>query len=332
MQMRSQLVGPFLARVRAGGGDPAALVRRFGLPASAETDSETVLPLDTLHALLEAVEEATGDPFVGIHLASEMPRGTYGLLEFISRSAPNVRESIARIVRFVALLNEIVDVTFAEGDGEATIEQRIPGVPICVGRHANEFFVAMLLVESRRAAGTHWAPRRAWFAHPAPRDVSALVELLGTSDIRFGAEANGFVVGHEVLDLPLVTSDPPLLSLLHRQAEEALSQRAGPNRFLGHVQARIREQLDRGGPSLEGVADALKMSRRTLQRRLADEGVSFQGLVDNIRKDLARVYVKDPRRPLGEVAFLLGYQELSAFFRAFRRWTGMTPSEYRDAE
>ena len=68
MQMRSQLVGPFLGRVRLRGGDPEALIRRFRLPASAETDSETMLPLETLHALLEAVEEATGDPFVGIHL------------------------------------------------------------------------------------------------------------------------------------------------------------------------------------------------------------------------------------------------------------------------
>jgi AraC-like DNA-binding protein len=326
MQMRSQLVAPFLARVP----DANALIARFGLPASAARDPETVLPLETLQQLLDAVEEATGDPFVGLHVAASLPRGTYGLLEFSSRSAPTVRESMVRIVRYISLLNELVEVTLSEKDGEGTIEQRITGAPLCVGRHGNEFFVAMLLAESRRASGTHWVPRRAWFAHPAPRDRSELESLLGTRDLRFGAGANGVAVDGAVLDLPLATSDPPLLTLLDQKAEEALAARAGPNRFLGHVQARIREQLTDGGPSLERVAAALKMSRRTLQRRLADEGVSFQELAESVRRELARLYIKDPRRPLGEVAFMLGYQELSAFFRAFRRWTGMTPSEFRE--
>jgi AraC-like DNA-binding protein len=331
MQMRSQIVAPFLARVRASGGDPEALIARFGLPASAETDAETVLPLSTLKEFFESVEKATGDPFVGIHVAAALPRGTYGLLEFICRSAPTVRESMARIVRCVSLLNEIVEMTFVEKDGEGVVEQRIPGSPTCVGRQGNEFFLAMLLSESRRVAGTHWVPQRVWFAHPAPRDLSELEQLFGTREIRFGAEANGAVVGKDVLDLPLTSSDPPLLSLLERQAEDAIAARAGPNRFLGHVQARIREQLGHGGPSLESVADALKMGPRTLQRRLADQGVGFQALVDSVRGELARLYIKDGRRPIGEVAFLLGYQELSAFFRAFKRWTGMTPSEFRGA-
>ncbi|MDQ3370739.1 MAG: AraC family transcriptional regulator [Myxococcota bacterium] len=328
-RMRTQLVAPFLARVRAAGGDPAAIAQRFGLPASAETDPEVVLPLSALHELFDAVEAATGDPFVGLHVGADLPRGTYGLLEFSSRSAPTVREALARVVRYMGLLNEVVEVTLVEDAHEGVLTQRIPGAALCVGRHGNEGFLAMVLCEARRLSGAPWVPRRAWLAHPRPRDVSELIALVGTPEVAFGAEANGFALPTAVLDLPLASSDPPLLSLLDRQAIAALAARAGPNRFLGDVRERIREQLADAGPSLESVAAALKLSRRTLQRRLADDGVSFQALVEAVRRELAQLFVEEGSRPLGEVAFLLGYAELSAFFRAFKRWTGMTPSEYR---
>src|SRR4029079_12500683 len=92
---------------------------------------------------------------------------------------------------------------------------------------------------------------------------------------------------------------------------------------------RVRAPLCEGPPSLAAVAASLRTSRRTLQRRLADEGVSFADLVDDVRRALAEDYVRDPRRPLGEVAYLLGYAELSPFLRAFKRWTGRTPADVR---
>jgi AraC-like DNA-binding protein len=327
--MRSQLVAPFLAQVQAAGEDPNAIIRRFGLPEDAASVAEVELPLSTLYAFLEAVEQATADPYVGVHVASALPRGTYGLLEFCSRSAPTVREALRRIARYISLMNELVVITLSESSCEGVIEQKIPGVSSCVGRHANEFFVATILLHARRLSGSHCVARRAWFAHPAPSDLSPLWAVTGTRAISFDAGFNGVAVGPEVLDLPLVSSDPPLLSLLERQAEQALAERAGASRFLGQVQLLIRQQLPGGRLSLEDMAASLKMSRRTLQRRFAGEGVSFIRLVDGVRRELACRYLKEGGRPLGEVAFLLGYTEMSAFFHAFRRWTGTTPSKFR---
>jgi len=138
-------------------------------------------------------------------------------------------------------------------------------------------------------------------------------------------------LGADLLALPLASSDPTLLSLLDRSIDQELSLRASPSRFLGQVRQGICAKLSEEPPSLAATARALRMSPRTLQRRIAAEGTSFHAVVESVREELARVYVKDPKRSLGEIAFLLGYAELSPFLRAFRRWTGMTPSRFRVA-
>jgi len=329
--MRSQLVAPLLALVRERGVDPAALIRRFELPADVLDAPEVVVPLPTLHALLDEAAAAARDPFLGLHLAARLPRGAYGVVEYTCRTAPTIREALARIVRYIGLLNELVTVSFEERDGLAVIEQRIAHEPRCVGRHGNEFFVAMLLLRARSLSGTPFVPVRAWFAHPRPDDVSELVAVLGTGELEFDAGANGIAIAAAALDLPLATADPALLSLLDRQAEQGLAGVPASSRLVALVRRRIRDTLGESVPSLEQVAAALTMRPRTLQRRLADEGARFAELVDEVRRGLAVDYVRDRRRPLGEIAYLLGYADLSPFLRAFKRWTGKTPASYRES-
>jgi AraC-like DNA-binding protein len=327
--MRSQLVGPLLALIERRGGDVGALLRRFDLPPTAPTDAEIRVPLDGLRTILDAAALAAGDPDLGIHLGQQLPRGAYGVLEYSCRSAPTVRDAIARITRYIGLLNELVTITAREERGAAVIEQAIAGEPQCLGRHGNEFFVVMLLARARQLSGAPCVPERAWFAHAAPVDPRALIAAVGTDRIRWNAGKNGLALPAAVLDLPLSTADPTLLALMDQQAEQALAGRAAPTRFLGDVKARIAAGLDAAPPEIAALAAQLRMSRRTLQRRLADEGVSFQTLVEDVRRERALELVADPARPLGEVAFQLGYAELSPFLRAFRRWTGTTPASWR---
>ncbi len=333
--MRSQLVAPILAVVREGRGlaAAAALARRHRLPADAVEAPEVVLPLATLRAFLDDAAATAGDPMLGVRVGQRFPRGGYGVVEFSARSAPTIREALVRLVRYVGLLNELVAVSLEEQDGVAVVEQRIAGEPMCVGRHGNEFFVAHLLGRARELSGAPVVPDRAWFAHDAPaeREIAALCQALGTTRVRFDAGANGVALPSDVLDVALRSSDPPLLSILDDTAAKALAGRGGGARLVGLVRERIRATLGESPPNLEAVARSLRMSRRTLQRRLADDGVAFGDLVDEVRRGLADDYVRDARRPLGEVAFLLGYAELSPFLRAFKRWTGKTPSEVRAA-
>src|SRR5262249_12271652 len=159
-------------------------------------------------------------------------------------------------------------------------------------------------------------------------DRSELVRVLGTEHIEFEAGANGLGFDATILDLPFKTADPALFDVLQRHAQQVTPARA-ENALLDEVRQILRGQLPRGVPELAQVARALGTSARTLQRRLADEKITFAEVVDGLRRELAHAYLREPDRALGEIAFLLGYTEVRAFLRAFKRWTGTTPSSYR---
>jgi AraC-like DNA-binding protein len=328
-QMRSRIVGLVLSYVRARGGDADGILRAIGLPASAEKDEEVVLGLPALHAFLDAAERESKDPFLGVHIAREYRRGIFGVMEYACRSAPDLREALMRIVRFASLMNDLVEITYEEDGGTATIEQRIAVSPLGLGRHANEFFAAGLLEQSFLLCGQRCVPERVWFKHPKPRSVGELEKVFGTDRITFDAAANGAAIAARFLDLPVITSDPPLLGVLDRHAEDALAQRPAVVDFVAQVRARVGERLRDAPPALETIAGDLGLSPRTLQRRLTTEGTSFQKLLESAREELARTYVKEGAMPIADIALRLGYADSTAFLRAFKRWTGKTPKQFR---
>lgn len=329
LQMRSPIVPAFVAHLRRVGCETGPLLARFGLPPEIESRPEAVLPLTRLHALLDAAESLSGDAWLGLHVAQGFERGRFGILEFAGEVSPTVAEGLQRMARLIALFNEYVVIAF-ERDGEGgRLEQSIPGHPACVGRHGNEFFVAATLLQLRLQTGQPVAPQRVWFAHAAPASPEPLFALLGTEEVAFGREANGFQLAPAQLDLPFLRSDPALLAFLDQQSQRALEEANAPNRFLGRVRQQIRGQLRRGAPTLEATAKGLELPVRTLQRRLAAEQASFQGLVDGVREELARLLLANPQLPVESIAERLGYAESSTFLRAFKRWTGTTPSALR---
>jgi len=327
--VRSQIVAPVLGLLRSGGCDVAGLLARLGLPAHAETERHFVLPLAKLHALLDAAERASGDPFLGIHVAARLPRGTFDILEFSCHSAPTVREALRRVARYSPLVNPAAVLTFEERGGAGLVEQRVPGAPLCLGRHANECFVAMLLRKMRKLSGAPVVPVRAWFAHPAPRDTSALVELLGTTHVAFDVGAVGLALSDATLDLPLQTADPELLSVLDHHAAWSLSASAPPADLVGKVRGLVAARLGDGAPEIDLVARELGMSSRTLQRRLMDEGTTYHEVIDALRREMAGAWVRHTELPLADIAARLGYREPGAFLRAFKRWHGVAASRLR---
>ena len=341
--IRTQIVRAALARVRAAGSEPRRLIERFQLPVGAETDPDVVVPLRTLHALLDEAERLTRDPFLGLHMAQSFPRGLFGIVEFIARNCATVREGLHRIVQYSSLMTNRVAVTFEErggpaqgmgpgmGPGMGIIEHRIPGEPLASGRHANEFFVCAIVLQARELSGARFAPARVSFAHPRPADIGELVLQLGTSAIEFGAGKNRLELPGAVLELPIRSADPALLSVLDREAAHDLALRPTPRAFMDEVRAAIEAQLAHSAPSLQAIARIVGTSERTLQRRLGEDGRSFRDVVDEVREKLARTYLNELGLSLGEVAYRLGYAEVSAFLRAFKRWTGLTPSQFRAA-
>jgi AraC-like DNA-binding protein len=324
--VKSQLVGPFVAFARAGGADADRLIREHGLPADVESRFEVELPVKALHRFLEACEAAVGDPLLGLHVAQQLRRGTYGLVEYIARSSETLREVLAGLGRYLALLNPMVAPEFREGEGEATFEYRIRGEPLAYGRHANEMGLGVIVGQGRALAARSWSPRRLWLSHPPPgeAEVKALRRFFGC-EVAFNAPGNGFAVDAALLELRISSGDPALRKLLEARAGQELGAAVGGGDFLTQVRDAVGRSLERGPPRMGAVAKAMALSARTLQRRMAEQGTTFQEVVDAVRRELARKYLEDPALGVTEVAYLLGFSELSAFDRAHKRWTGKAP-------
>ena len=327
--MESFLVAPLLGHVRAAGMIQACSSPASNLPPTAERDPSVVLALGTLRALFDAAERLLGDPFLGLHLAESLPRGTFGLIELICEAAPNIGAALHELARRHALLNDLIAITVHERGDRVVVEHHVPASPLGVGRHANEFFVANLIFQSRRFTGRpssptrHSSPTQRRPTPPSSRARSARATL------RFGGGVNGLELDAADVYAPMITADPPLAKVLDAYAQGLLVARPPSKSFLDQVRAVVRARLPAGPPLLDDVAAALRLSPRTLQRRLDQEGAPLRDVIEAVREELARDLLLDRTRTIEAVGLELGYADARAFLRAFKRWTGTTPTRFR---
>lgn len=336
---RTRLLRPLWRRLTGAGLDPSTLGRRYGLPPSVGSDEDSVVALETLTEVFDHAAGLLHDDALGLHMAMDHQAGSLGLLEYTFRLAPTGREACRRVCRFAGLTNDLVQMAFDEPAaeelaptqqlGDAHVRHWVAGYPRALGRHPNEYFMALLVLQLRHLTGAAVRPRAVWFAHPRPSDTAPLEELFRTRDLEFGVEANGLTLDAQTLDIALPTADPELATILDRVASEKLAAAPPAKDFTSQVRRAIRAGMHGAVPKLPAVATSFRMSERTFQRRLGDEHTSYQDLVDAVREELARMHVEQATLSFGELAYLLGYAEPSAFLRAFKRWTGLTPQAFR---
>jgi AraC-like DNA-binding protein len=303
---------------------------RFALPGIElpENSAEVAVPLAKLDALCELCAKAAKDPLLAFHLATQLPRGAYGLLEFTSRTAPTLQRAMETFVAFSPLLNDqILQEWIPLDEGEFMLRHSVPGVPAATGRHCNEFYLAVVVALTRQLVGERFRPERAVFAHKG--DVpDALAKFLGCP-VEQGRGANLLVFGQQWLKKVPRESDPALFQVLVKLAERAALERPGRFDLSSRVRAAFDEVLAKStGALLERVSARFHMGGRTLQRRLESEGVRFDELLDQYRHEHAVEWVRQGKLELAEISYRLGYAQPRAFFRAFRRWTGRSPGTF----
>lgn len=328
--LHSHTLPRYVARLRAAGGDYATLLARYELPQATPDLPEVEIPLERFQVMCDELAGGIGDDFMGLNLAKALPPAAFGVVELSARSAPSFGAAAQRLVRYIGLLNDFEVFTLELHGEEGAMSHRIPGVPLALGRHGNEQLLALMTRVIREILQRPWAPRRVSFAHLAPKDAGPLQAFFETDAIEFGQSHNALHFAANTVDLPVATANPSLLQVLDEQAHRALGTNQGPGDDLARVRERIRQELQDGPPALERVAAGLKMSPRTLQRRLGDLGLKFSEVVEETRRDLAQDYLARSNLALAEIAFLLGYADLATFIRAFKRWTGHTPKAYRE--
>jgi len=272
----------------------------------------------------------TGDPDFGVHLAEWAASSSldlFDMLAFAARSSPTLRGHLKLAGRHIRVLHDGIYLSLEE---EGDVARLVHGhTPERIGpRQPVEGMLAVILLHGRECVGEELEPRAVCFAHTRPERVSEQ-ERIFRAPVHYGCPRNELVLDRAALDRPQRHADRRLLTLLDRQLGALLSERPERRRFRDVVMSCIADELPEGEPVVAVIAEKLRMSRRTLQRRLREEGTSFTEVLSDVRSDRALHYLKDRRLSIGEVAFLLGFLDVTAFHRAFKRWTGRTPAEYR---
>ncbi|MDB4975451.1 MAG: Transcriptional regulator, AraC family [Myxococcaceae bacterium] len=321
----ARLLRPFLEAVR----EQAALPEATWAWLSG-VDADERIHVSAVHMLLEAALQLTGDELLGLHASARLTMGDVGIFDFVLSSSPTLRVALENAARYLRLLNDTMDFSL-EVEGERAIARF--ETQIALPAAAEDFRTCGLIRNHAPAWPSGMlAETEVWFRHAAPATPTALAEyerVLGPARPHFGAPLAGFGFPARYLDLPLATRDARLQDVLLRYAEGSLESLPQPESVTERVRRFVEEQLASGNFSLEAAARHLHMSSRTLGRRLSDEGTTFKNLLDEMRKRVALRYVASHDLGLGEVASLAGFTETPSFYRAFRRWTDMTPSRYR---
>jgi AraC-like DNA-binding protein len=295
------------------------------------SDPDLRVPEPSVEEAWRLAATLTQDHAIGLHLAESLPRGTLDLVEYAFRSSASLGAGLERLARYGRVVSDRVAArTEAHGEGLLLLVGDTGTTPLHPGRA--EFGLAAALKFARDCAGEDIAPLQVEFTHPAPPAQTEHRRFF-RAPVSFGANANSMILGPLDAARPLKGADDALLSIVRRRLDKILAQRdLDVSRSLsGRVRQMMLEQLGEKTLTPQSVARALALSRRTLSRRLADEGTSFRKILDGVRREFACTLLQDRSLDVGDVAFFLQYSDPAAFNRSFRRWTGRTPRAFRNS-
>jgi AraC-like DNA-binding protein len=316
------------AHVRASGCDAAPLLQAAGLTLAQIDDPAVRLKVRDQISFLNLAADAVRDDLIGLHLAKPVDLRELGLLYYVLSSSDTLNDALQRSARYSTIVNEGVCLKVV-GHGDVAISFNYVGVSRHLDRHQMEFFATTLVRIARHLTGRRIDPVHVKFMHRRDNVSAEFFELFGQG-IEFGAAADEIVFASPVARLPVVSADPYLNKLLIQYCEEALARRpASAGSFRSAVENAIAAVLPHGKARAADVARRLGITQRTLARRLLSEGTTFSGVLEELRCHLAERYLAEEPLSVSQIAWLLGYQEISSFTHAYRRWTGSTPRAAR---
>jgi AraC-like DNA-binding protein len=316
------------ASLRTANIELAPLLAKAGLTSQQIEDRTARIEVQCQIRLLELAATALQDDFLGFHLARDFDLREIGLLYYVLASSERLGDSLQRAERYSTITNEGISLRLRDGKDVAVTFSYV-GVERHSDRHQIEYWVTALVRTCRQLTNRHLLPSHAKLIHYRKEGTSELNSFLGC-DIVFGADVDEVVFPGYVKDMPVISGDPYLNKLLVKYCEEALSHRGASRGTLRlDLENAMAPLLPHGKSQAGEIARRLGMSQRTLARRLSSEGLTFAGILADLRDDLAKRYLKDGDLAISQIAWLLGYQEVSAFTHAFKRRTGKTPREVR---
>lgn len=327
---------PLLVELQRRGLDPEALLNPRAITAADVTEPLTRVPESVLWQIWADAVRLTGDAALGIDVGCHFEPQSLGMLGHIIANTATIRESVAKWQEFTALIDDQPYIHLQDQGACVRLEfRRRADIDPEQNRALVEFasFSVLRLLGYLLGRGELLSEsvHRMCFRHAQPPEaqLSAYRSRLGKTELAFGQAANAIELDASVLDQPVVYADPQVLELMAERARQQLRNQHRGHFVVLRVQQVIRQRLADPTLTLPEVAAELAMSRSTLQRQLKDAGVSFRGLLAEIRQQRACEMLGDGAPSVDALALALGYSEPAAFIHAFKAWTGQTPSAWR---
>lgn len=320
-----------LAAAMSRGVPPAKLLEAIGLMPQQLIDADGRIPVETALRTWHVAAELSGDPGFGLSVMEYLHPGMIGSLGYAVHGSATFGEGLHRLARFFRVVNQLASLALCEDGPRVRVRVEVDHeIAADELRHPMECLLAMLLVVGRRSTGAPLSPLAVSFRHAAPQDITAHRRIFGVAP-SFGQPSTELVFPRAVLDLPHLAPDGTLVAVAERHLRRMLDEIPPADTFAARVRRVLIEELRHGEPTLARLAARMRMSERTLQRNLGREGASMQALLDEVRHQLSLRHLADSKESIAEISFLLGFAEVRAFHRAFKRWTGSTPAAYRQA-
>ena len=290
--------------------------------------SKIWITTEELFALHNAIHEISGDPAIGLKLGSEERIERYDPIAIAALYTRSFRDALGRMARYKRLMCP-EEIRILERGKECAVQfvwlladkpEPATLIDVCF---------AWIVAIGRRGIGHAVSPKRVEFKRPESN--RRIYENYFGCPVKFGARQNMLLFRTEDLAQPFLTHNPDLLEMVAPQLDAELTQQLAHESLKEQVKGILKKFLAGQRPRLEEVATELRVSTRTLQRRLLAERITFQTLVEEARRELAQHYLLQSSLELNETAYLLGYEDPNSFFRAFHRWEGTSPGEWRSA-
>jgi AraC-like DNA-binding protein len=314
------------ARVKLAGVPLQPLLEKTGLTPEQIDDPRARISVSDQVKLLNLVAAALEDDLLGFRLAQTADFRTLGLFYYVLASSEVLIDALKRAERYSSIINEGLLPKCVDRKSLA-ISLRYVGTSRHLDRHQVEFWMVAFVRTCRQLTGLRLLPSRVRMMHHRAQNME-FAEYFG-NDIEFGAEADEIIFPDSIRQSPIVSADPYLNNVLIGYCEDAISPRKNRGSFQSVVENAIVPLLPHGKARADEIARKLGVSRRTFARRLSLEGLTFKELLESLRSDLANCYLADKDISISEIAWLLGYREVSSFSHSFKRRTGKTPREMR---
>ncbi|MGD1107305.1 MAG: AraC family transcriptional regulator ligand-binding domain-containing protein [Terracidiphilus sp.] len=318
------------SKLEESGVQASAVLRTAGLPRDFFDQPRILVNTQELFALWRAIGEVSKDSSIGLKMGTETKLERFHPSGIAVLSAETFGAGIEYMAKYKKL-SAPEEILQEKCDGEWAIRFRWTLAVEVEPPALIENCFAWLLSIARQGTGTRLSPLRVELVQTRGH-IKQLERHFGCT-VNCGAARNAMVFRATDAELPFVTRNSELLEMLAPQFEQELKQRYADeeNTFIELVRGAIQQRLTGKRPSIDEIADDLHMSSRTLQRRLQDSGWSFQRVLDDARRQLARYYLSNSVLELGEAAYLLGYEDANSFARAFRGWEGVPPRYWRES-